>query len=83
MAIIASPFAAAWSNGPATRRLLLLLLAFLLVALALSVRPGEVSADPSNVQLIISNFTVWNNSVQITFDDSTDYTAGLLNWTPD
>ena len=75
MAIIASPFAAAWSNGSATRRLLLLLLAFLLVGFALSVRPGEVSAYPSNVQLITSNFTVWNNSVQITFDDSIDYTA--------
>ena len=71
MAIIASPFAAASSNGPATRRLLLLLLALLLVALALSVRPGEVSADPSNVRWITSNYDVWNNSVRITFDDST------------
>ena len=78
MAIIASSFAAASPNGPATRRLLVLLLAFLLVGLALSVRPSEVSASPSNVQLITSNFTVWNNSVQITFDDSTDYTAGLI-----
>ena len=69
MAIIASPFAAARSNGPATRRLLLL--ALLLVAFALSLRPGEVSADPSNVQLITSGFNVWNNSVRITFDDST------------
>ncbi len=51
MAIFASPFVAASSNGPATRRLLLLL-ALLLVALALSVRPGEVSADPSNVRWI-------------------------------
>ena len=71
MAIIASPFAAARSNGPATRRLLLL--ALLLVAFALSLRPGEVSADPSNVQLITSGFTVWNNSVRITFDDDRTY----------
>ena len=72
MDIIASPFAAARSNGPATRRLLLLL-ALLLVGLALSVRPGEVSAAPSNVQLITSGFNVWNNSVRITFDDTHTY----------
>ncbi len=71
MAIIASSFAGASSNGPATRQLLLLL-AFLLVAAALSIRPGEVRADPSNVQLSTNSFTAWNNQVTITFDDDDD-----------
>ena len=79
MAIIASSFAAASSHGPASRRVLLLLLALLLVGLALSVRPGEVSAAPSNVQLITTNFNVWNNSVRITFVDSTDYAVPNSN----
>ena len=82
MAIIASPIAAARSNGPASRRLLLLLV-FLLVAAALSIRPGEVSASPSNVQLITSGFDVWNNSVRITFDDSATYALCTGNYTND